>query len=83
MVTIFVPDIPELSPLVHAARRVTQCQVEPPRRGYWQITAPGEIRFRRDDLGLTHALWNSALSGGFCGRIVEYTSDALCVASED
>jgi hypothetical protein len=83
MVTIFVPDIPELSPLVDAARRGTQCQIEPPRRGYWRITAPREVRFRRDDLGLTHALWNSALSGGFCGRIVEYTSDALCVASED
>jgi hypothetical protein len=83
MVTIFVPDIPELSPLVEAARRGIECQIEPPRRGYWRITAPREVRFSRNDLGLTHALWNSALSGGFCGRIVEYTSDALCIASED
>ncbi len=83
MVTIFVPDVPELSPLVEAARRAIECQIEPPRRGYWRITAPREVRLRRDDLGLTHALWNSALSGGFCGRIVEYTSDALCIASDD
>jgi hypothetical protein len=83
VVTIFVPDIPELSRLVEAARRGAECQVEPPTRGYWRIRAPRELRFRRDELGLTHALWNSALSGGFRGRIVEYTGDALFIASED
>jgi hypothetical protein len=83
MVTIFVPDIPELSGLIDAARRELECKLEPPRAGYWRITAPREVRFRRDALGLSRALWNSALSGGFCGRVVEYTSDALCIASEE
>ena len=42
-----------------------------------------ELRFNRKALGLGPAIWNSALSGGFIGRIVEYGRDEMILASED
>jgi hypothetical protein len=82
MVTIFVPDLPELVGLIDAARRTPDCEVVAAKYGYWTITARDELRFVRKDLGMGPALWSSALSGGFCGRIVEYSADVLRIASE-
>jgi hypothetical protein len=82
-VTLFVPDIPEFSPLVRAAETVGDCRVRPARGGYWRIDADREMRFSCKDLGLTPAIWNSALSGGFCGRIVEYGRDVMRIVSEE
>lgn len=76
-VTVFVPDIPEFMPLVRAAERVGDCQVRPPLEGYWRIDGERELRFVRKELALTPALWNSALSGGFYGQIVEYGRDIV------
>jgi hypothetical protein len=82
-VTLFIPDIPEFAPLVRAAEKVAACDVRPPRGGYWRIEATEEICFSRKELGLTPAIWNSALSGGFCGRIVEYGRDVMRIVRED
>ena len=82
-VTIFVPDIPEFLPLVRAAEKANGCTVRPPQEGYWRIEAVGELRFSRKELALNPAIWNSALSGGFRGRIVEYGNDVMRIASED
>ena len=82
-VTLFVPDIPEFSPLVRAAEKVGTCEVRPARNGYWRIEAEKEVCFLRKDLRLTQAIWNSALSGGYCGRILEYGRDVLRIVSEE
>jgi hypothetical protein len=82
-VTLFIPDIPEFSPLLRAAERVTSCTVRPARNGYWRVQAESEMCFSRKELGLTPAIWNSALSGGFCGRIVEYGRDIMRIVSEE
>jgi hypothetical protein len=81
-VTIYVPDIPEFMPLVRSAEKVEKCSVRLPRNGYWRIEAADEIQFSRKALGLGHAIWNSALSGGFRGRIIEYGRDTLWLRSE-
>jgi hypothetical protein len=82
MVTIFVPDLPEFVPLIEGARAVGS-RIEAPTAGYWRIVADEEIRVRRKELGLGPALWNSALTGGFIGRIVEYDRDTLCIKNKD
>ncbi|WP_313802513.1 hypothetical protein [Sphingobium sp.] len=82
-VQIFVPDIPEFTPLLDGARKTGGCTVEAPRSGYWTIKSENELRFERRALGLGPALWNSALCGGFQGRIEEYGRDVLRIVSDD
>jgi hypothetical protein len=82
-VTLFVPDIPEFSPLVRAAEKMHSCKVRRGRDGYWRVEADREMSFSRKEMGLTPAIWNSALSGGFCGRIVEYGRDVMRIVSEE
>lgn len=83
MVTVFVPDIPEFRPLLEAARGQAGCAVRAPAGGYWRIEAGQALEFRRKPMGLGPALWNSALSGGFRGRIVEYGRDLLRIESDN
>jgi hypothetical protein len=82
-VILFVPDIPEFSPLLRAAEKVGECRIKPPRGGYWRIEADREMRFSRKELALPPAIWNSALSGGFSGRLVEYGRDVMRIVSEE
>lgn len=81
-VTIFVPDLPEFLPLVQSARAMASCSVTA-TPGYWKIEAPRELRFVRKELGLGPALWHSALSGGFRGRIVTYDRNQMTLVSEE
>lgn len=80
-VTVYVLDIAEFEPLLKAAS-AAGCKVREPVRGYWRIEAEHVLEFSRKDLGLGPALWNSALSGGFCGRIAEYGRDVMRIESE-
>ena len=82
-VTLFVADLPEFSPVVQAARGVAGVSVLQPKLGYWRIVADKKLSFSRKQLSLRHALWNSALAGGFCGRLSEYTGDQMTIESED
>ncbi len=82
-VIIFVPDLPEFQPLVQCARGMHSCTVSIARNGYWKIESPRDLSFVRKDLGLGPALWNSALSGGFCGRLVAYDRNEMTLASEE
>lgn len=81
-VVIFVPDIPEFLPLVDGARSVETVRVREPVRGYWRIEADEAIQFGRKALGLGPALWNSALTGGFRGRIAEYGRDVMRIEAD-
>lgn len=82
-VTLFVPDLAEFKPLIDAASDVEVVSVRQPMKGYWRIVADNRISFTRKQLRLRRALWNSALSGGFSGRVVEYTDDVVTIESED
>lgn len=81
-VTVFVPDLAEFQPLIKAAAAVDGVTVKEPKLGYWRIAAKDRLTFARKPLGLRVALWNSALAGGFCGRLTEYTNDSLTIESE-
>ena len=81
-VMIFVPDIPEFSAVIKAARQVADCVISVPVNGYWRVEAAHEMQFQRKALGLGPALWNSMLSGGYRGRITEYSRDILRIESE-
>jgi hypothetical protein len=81
MVTIFVPDIPEFATLIAAMRAVEGCTVGEPRKGYWRISSASEICLHRKALGLGPALWNSMLTGGFRGSIVDYSRDVFRVVA--
>ncbi len=83
MVIIYVPDIPEFEPLLRAARNNAACVVQAPLRGYHRIEADESIEFSRKSMGLGPALWNSMLSGGFRGRIVEYGRDLMRIEDQD
>ena len=81
-ILIFIPDIPEFVPLVAAARTVKGTTVRAPANGYWIIEADRVLRFSRKAMKLGPAIWNSALSGGFVGRIVNYGRDEIVIESE-
>ncbi len=82
-VTVFVPEVPEFGALVRVASSRADCTVSRTGLGYWRIDAAGELHFHRKELELGPALWNSALSGGFRGRIAEFDRNELRIVSED
>lgn len=81
-VRIFVPDIPEFAAVIAAGRQAAHCEVQLPRHGYWCLRATNTLSFERKPMKLGPALWNSLLSGGFEGRIVEYGRDRLVIESD-
>ena len=81
MVSIYVPDLAEFSSITESARKLG-LRVQGPVKGYWQIDADQEIRFERKALGLRVALWNSALAGGFVGKIAQYDRDTMRIVNE-
>ena len=82
-ISIYVPDFPEFEAFLASARQAGNCHVREPVDGYWRIEADREISFNRKAAGLGPALWNSALAGGFCGRIIEYSRDVMHIARAD
>lgn len=82
-IQIFVPEIPEFLPLIEGARKAPGCSVQEPKAGYWSILAEGELVLERRALGLGPALWNSALTGGFRGRIEEYGRDVMRIVDDE
>lgn len=76
-VTLFVVDLPEFSALVKSVRDAGCCAVSRMECGYWKIESPNELHFSRKELGLGPALWNCALSGGFCGRIAAFDHNEI------
>mgnify|MGYP001563030745 CR=1 FL=1 len=81
-VVIYVADLPEFAPVVDGARQQASCTISKTANGYWKIESPHQIRFVRKELGMGPALWNSALSGGFRGRIVGFDRNEMCLQAE-
>ena len=81
-VTIFVPDLPEFKPVIDAVRASDAATLVPPRAGYWQLNAADRIGFSRKALQLRPALWFAMLSGGYLGRLTEFTRDTITIESE-
>jgi hypothetical protein len=81
-VIVYVVDLPEFASVVEGAMATPGCEVIRLGNGYWKIEAVRELRFKRKQLGLGPALWNSALSGGFRGRIEKYDRDEMSIVSE-
>ncbi len=79
MPSVFVLDVPEFRPLVDHARQVDGCRVDGPRLGYWRVTRPGTLEFRRKELGFKPAVWHGALTGGLVGRITHFDNDLLVI----
>jgi catechol 2,3-dioxygenase-like lactoylglutathione lyase family enzyme len=82
-IRIYVPDFPEFKPFLDGARQSDSCRVFDPENGYWRIEANDEIHFNRKEIGLGPALWNSALAGGFRGKIMEYGRNDMRIVKED
>ena len=80
-VSVFVPDIPEFGPIVEAARAMAGCRLRTPLHGYWRIDADSQLQFERKTMQLGPALWNSLLSGGFRGEILEYGRERLVIGA--
>ena len=81
-VTLYVVDLPEFAPILAGARAVPGSRVSRLPGGYWKVQTDHELKLNRKQLGLGPALWNSALSGGFRGRIERYDRDELRIVSE-
>jgi hypothetical protein len=77
--TVYVPNLPEFAPVVDAVRASDGIRVVPPRAGYWQLEAPHCITFSRKTLQLRTALWFAMLSGGYRGRLREFTRDTITI----
>ena len=82
-VILFVVDLPEFGALVDSVRQAGGCAVSRMDCGYWKIEAPNELHFSRKQLGLGPALWNSALSGGFRGRIAAFDRSEIRLVRDE
>ena len=76
MPRLFVLDVPEFAPLIAGAG--TDHRVER-RAGYALIEAAEKVVVERAKSGLGDAVWFGALTGGFEGRIVEFSADRLVI----
>ena len=81
MPSLFVLDVPEFAPLIagaasgHTVRR---------RGGYALIEAADKVvveraKSRLGDAAIGDAVWFGALTGGYEGRVVEFSADRLII----
>lgn len=76
MPCLFVLDVPEFAPLIAGAAGAHKVRR---RGGYAAIEAPESVVVERARSGLGDALWYGALTGGYEGRIVEFSADRLVI----
>lgn len=76
MPRLFVLDVPEFAPLIAGA--VADHRVRR-QGGYATIEAADAVVIERTRSGLGDAVWYGALTGGYQGRIVEFSADRLMI----
>lgn len=81
MPTVYVLNLPEFMPVVDAARKI-KCDIQEPVNGYWKIETVGDLVLQRKALGLSAALWNTALAGGVIGKIVQFDATQCTIVEE-
>ncbi len=77
MIVVFVPDIPEFKIVMDGVRHMNGAINIDHVGGYWRIASSEPIVFKRREMGLGPALWNCLLSGGFVGKLTEFSRDTL------
>ncbi|WP_428394351.1 hypothetical protein [Lichenicoccus sp.] len=73
----FVLDVPEFSALAHVAEQNPNCVVHPAGGGYRYVQFHGAIDIRRQDTGLSEAVWFGCLTGGLDGKIDTFNKDVI------
>ena len=76
MPCLFVLDGPEFAPLIAGAGDAHKVSR---RGGYAASEAPESVVVERARSGLGDAVWYGALTGGYEGRIVEFSADRLVI----
>ena len=79
MTVIYVVDVPEFAPIVEAARKKPECTVSEVKKGYYKITASGEVTFNRREMQMKPALWYGIFTGGLNGEIKSFGRDEVTV----
>ncbi len=79
MPSLFVLDVPEFAPLLKGAGNSYDVSR---KGGYAAIAAPDELIIERAASGLGDAVWYGALTGGYEGRIREFSARRLCIVKE-
>ena len=76
MPILFVLDVPEFAPLIAGAAAGHRVER---RGGYAMIKAAEKVVVERAKSGLGDAVWFGALTGGYEGRVVEFSADRLVI----
>ena len=81
-IKIYVLDVEEFRPLIEVTNKKGNAKVKGPINGYWVIEASDQIEFNRKELGFKPAVWYGSMTGGFKGRITEFSRDTLRIEPE-
>ncbi|MCW5770345.1 MAG: hypothetical protein KIT16_01820 [Rhodospirillaceae bacterium] len=80
MPTIFILDVPEFAPI--AALIEAQPGASKRRLGaYWALSHSGELAVARPAAEVGEAIWFSALTGGFEGKVAEFSAERLRIVA--
>lgn len=79
MIKIFVPDVPEFTPLIRAADAMPHCRVGELTAGYTVIESDQPLEFHRKSLDVKLAIWFGLFTGGLQGRIETFERDVVRV----
>ena len=78
MPCLFVLDVPEFAPLIAGASSANSVRRH---AGYVMIEAPDKVVVERAKSGLGDAVWFGALTGGYEGRVVEFSAERLVIGT--
>jgi hypothetical protein len=76
MPSLFVLDVPEFAPLIAGAAGTHKVRR---RNGYAAIESADQVVVERAKSGLPDAVWFGALTGGYEGRVVEFSAERLVI----
>lgn len=81
MPSLFVLDVPEFAPLIAGAAGTQKVRR---RNGYAAIEAAEQVvveraKSRLGDAAIADAVWFGALTGGYEGRVVEFSAERLVI----
>ena len=76
MPSLFVLDVPEFAPLIAGASGTHDVRR---RNGYAAIEGADRVVVERAKSGLPDAVWFGALTGGYEGRVVEFSAERLVI----